>query len=401
MKAVILAAGPSERLHPFTQTRSKPMIHVAGRPLLEHMTRALVRAGITDLLIVVNHGQDVLKAYFEHGRRHGMSIDYIYQEPVDGIGPALRRCEERLQSSPFLLIYGDILTTGDPYSQVLSRYTESGGAVAALALPSASGEFGNVYLDQDMRIVEFVEKPANPHLSNYVFAGIYLLPPRIFALLESHGNSIEAAYQALIQSGEFYATQWDGAWIDISRPWHILDANRMIMERWEHAEIHQSVTMENGVHIEGAVHIEPDVSIGAGSVLKGPCYIGQGSYVGNNTLIREFTALGPGSVVGYGTELKNCVLFGRSTLGRLSFIGDSVIGEAVHLGTGVTTVNLRPDQQPIAVATGEGTLNTGMAKLGSFIGDRVFIGARHVLEPGTRIKSGAVVEDLITLKSII
>lgn len=401
MKAVILAAGPSERLHPFTETRSKPMIHVAGRPILENMTMALSRAGITDLLVVVNHGQEVLQEHFEHGRRFGMSIEYINQDPVDGIGPALRRCEGQLSSGPFLLIYGDILATGDPFSQVLSRYTDSGGAVAALALPSHSGDFGHVYLDQDMRIVQFVEKPSDPHLSNYVFAGIYLLPPQIFSLLGKNGDDIEAVYQSLIESGTFYGTQWDGGWIDISRPWHILEANRLVMEGWTQAEVHQSVKMEGGVHLEGAVHIEEGVTVGAGSMLKGPCYIGRGSYVGNNTLIREYTALGPESVVGYGTELKNCVLFGRSTLGRLSYIGDSVIGERVDMGTGLTTVNIHHDRREIEMDTADGRMKTGMPKLGAFIGDDVIIGARHVLEPGARIKSGTVIDDLITLKSIV
>ncbi len=105
-------------------------------------------------------------------------------------------------------------------------------------------------------------------------------------------------------------------------------------------------------------------------------------------------------MVGYGTELKNCVLFGSSTLGRLSYIGDSVIGERVHLGTGVTTVNHISDQDVIRLETEEGIISTGMNKVGAFIGDDVFIGARHVLAPGARISSGQVVGDLITLGTI-
>ena len=130
-------------------------------------------------------------------------------------------------------------------------------------------------------------------------------------------------------------------------------------------------------------------------------YIGKGSYIGNNTLIREYTSLGPESVVGYGTELKNCVLFGKSTLGRLSYIGDSVIGERTHLGTGVTTVNFEATDVEIVSETPEGPLPTGMNKVGAFIGDDVHIGARQVLAAGTCIKSGEVVQSLITLKSIM
>lgn len=401
MKAVILAAGSAERLRPFTETRAKPMIRVAGRPILESMLLSLREAGIREVLLVVNHCRQGIEAYLEHGDRLGMSLDYVLQEPVDGIGAGLLRCRQALGEEPFLLVYGDVLTTGAPFAQVVSQYAETGGPIAALALPSESRDFGNVYLDGDMRIQRFLEKPEDGVHANYVLAGLFLLPPHVFELLEERNADMEAVYQALVAEGGFHGSLWEGGWIDIGHPWQILEANRMVMDLWEDQRIHSSVKLEGNVHVEGPVHIEPDVVVGAGSVLKGPCYIGHGSFVGNNTLVREYTALGPDSVVGYGTELKNCVLFGRSVLGRLSFIGDSVIGERVELGTGVTTVNYHSDDRTVQVETESGLLDTGMAKVGAFIGDDVNIGARHVLAPGTRIRAGSRVPDLITLRSIL
>jgi bifunctional UDP-N-acetylglucosamine pyrophosphorylase/glucosamine-1-phosphate N-acetyltransferase len=146
------------------------------------------------------------------------------------------------------------------------------------------------------------------------------------------------------------------------------------------------------------VRIEEGVTIESGTVIKGPCFIGRGSYIGNNCLLREYTSLGPESVVGYGTELKNCVLFGRSQLGRLSFIGDSVIGERVYLGTGVATVNSQRGRGEISVPDREGALPTGMKKIGAFIGDDAWIGSRHILAPGTRIHAGHVAPDRITFQ---
>jgi bifunctional UDP-N-acetylglucosamine pyrophosphorylase/glucosamine-1-phosphate N-acetyltransferase len=401
MKAVILAAARSDRLKPFTATRAKPMIRVAGRPILEYMTESLKSAGIRDVLIVVNHKRESISSVFEHGHGHGLNIEYIVQEQVDGIGGALRRCEQHLGQEAFVLVYGDVLTTGTPFGPLLEQFAEGGGAVAGLSLPAESGEFGNVYLNQEMKIVRLVEKPTDRHLSNYVFAGLYVLPPAIFGLLEKRKGNMELCYQDLIHDGKLYGSLWDGGWIDITRPWHILDANRMVMDRWRQAEIHTSVKFQGHVHIEGPVHIEENVEIGSGTVLKGPCYIGRDCYVGNNTLIRQYSSLGPGSVVGYGTELKNCVLFGQSVLGRLSFIGDSVIGERVHLGTGVTTVNFLGEKRVLGIDTEEGAVDSGRNKLGAFIGDDVVIGARHVLRPGTSVRAGATVEDHFTLKSIL
>ncbi|MCZ6747947.1 MAG: sugar phosphate nucleotidyltransferase [SAR324 cluster bacterium] len=401
MKAVILAAAPSDRLRPFTETRAKPMIRVAGTTILEYMMRSLKDAGIRDILIVVNHMRDTIRDVFGHGHTLGISVDYVEQEPLDGIGGALDRCRPQLGEAPFLLIYGDILATGFPFHRLSEEFEVHGGGVAAVSLPRSSAEFGNVYLGQDMRIEGFVEKPTDRHLANHVLAGIFLLPPTVFELLSEKRNDMEAVYQALIERNQFHGALWDGGWIDITRPWHILEANKMLLDHWDDSRIHRTVKLEGNVHLEGPLYIEEGVSIGTGSVLKGPCFIGRGSYIGNNTLIRGYTSLGPESVVGYGTELKNCVLFGKSILGRLSYIGDSVIGERVHLGTGVATVNLKPDRSDIAVAGDEGEVSTGMNKLGAFIGDDVTIGARHVLGPGTRIRSGFQQDDRITLDPVL
>ena len=401
MKAVILAAGPSDRLQPFTESRAKPMIRVAGRTILENMTGALQAAGVTDIILVVNHKRETIESYFEHGSRFGLNIEYLLQEPLDGIGAGLKRCEPLLEDEAFLLIYGDVLTTGPMVEGLLQRHMESSESVAALSLPASSSDFGNVYLDQEMRIVGLVEKPSDPKLSNYVFAGAFVLQRPFLGLLAEHGNDIEKCYQHLIAAGTLTGAIWEGGWIDIGCPWDILEANRILMSRWETAEIHHTVKFERNVQIEGAVHIEQEVVLAAGTVLKGPCFIGRGSYIGNNALIREYSSLGPKSVVGYGTELKNCVLFGQSILGRLSFIGDSVIGEGVHLGTGVATVNVAPNGGPILVETPNGPVSTGFKKLGAFIGDDARIGARNVLAPGTHIRAGQVVDDLITVRTIL
>ena len=397
MKAVILAAGASPRLKPFTETRAKPMIRLAGRPIIEFITQSLREAGIRELLMVVSHQRQTLEHHMGYGDNFGLSIEYVHQQETRGIGQALSLCRERLGHEPFLLVYGDVLTTGQPFSRVLERFQETGTPVAAVTLPHASQEFGNVYLDPDMRITRFLEKPQDKR-SNYVLAGIFLLTPEIFPLLEQNNLDMARCYQHLVDNQRLNATLWEGGWIDITRPWQILEANRMIMDQWQHAEIHHSVKMRGPVHMEGPVHIEADVVIEAGCVIKGPCYIGQGSTIGNNVLVREYSSLGPKSLVGYGTELKHCVLFGKSELGRLSFIGDSVIGEQVVLGTGVCTVNFRHDQRPITFkVTGEGEQDTGMAKLGAMIGDNVIIGARQILEPGTHIPTGFRAPDLTTL----
>jgi bifunctional UDP-N-acetylglucosamine pyrophosphorylase/glucosamine-1-phosphate N-acetyltransferase len=136
------------------------------------------------------------------------------------------------------------------------------------------------------------------------------------------------------------------------------------------------------------VRIERGSVIKSGAVLAGPCYIGRDCYVGNNVLVRSYSSLGAGSSIGYGVELKNCVLFGNSTVGRLSFVGDSVIGENTDIGSGTMTVNERMDRASIAVDIRGESVDSGLAKLGAFLGDDVKVGAGHTLAAGTVLPPG-------------
>ncbi len=396
MKAVILAANRSTRLSPFIETRCKPMIRIAGQYILENTICFLKEAGIHDIVLVVNHQQDLIRQYFGSGQTLGVNLEYVVQDELKGIGHALSLCRSSLEKKPFLLVYGDVMTDYNPFLSILQTYSETDREVALIALPESSKEFGNVYLDHEMKISRLVEKP-QANQANYVFAGMFVLFPKIFERLAENQNDIFRSYEQLIASSGLQACLWEKGWIDMIHPWHILDANRMLMSSWQTAEIDSTVKLLGHVHLEGAVRIGPDVTIESGTVLKGPCYIGSNSYVGNNSLIRNFSAIGPDSMVGYGSELKNCVLFGNNDVGRLSFVGDSVLGENVKSGSGLTTVNHTVDYSRITCSSNSDSVETGLTKLGVFIGDSVSIGARHTLGPGSIVESGKIIADCITL----
>ena len=204
MKAVILAANRSTRLSPFIETRCKPMIRIAGQYILENTIRFLKAAGINDIVIVVNHQQDLIRNVFGGGQKHGVNIEYIVQNELLGIGHALNLCQSSLEKKPFLLTYGDVLTDENPYLSILQTYTETDKEVSMVALPESSKEFGNVYLDHEMKISRLVEKPSDDQ-ANYVFAGIFVLFPNIFELLDMYNNDISRCYENIIEAGGLQA----------------------------------------------------------------------------------------------------------------------------------------------------------------------------------------------------
>jgi len=238
-----------------------------------------------------------------------------------------------------------------------------------------------------MKITRLIEKPKGDSLGNYGLSGVFILPAAFFGLLGKGGASMEKALEKMVKEG-LHASMWEDDWLDIVYPWQILEANRVLMNSWQTSRISKSARLESNLSIQGTVIIDDEAVIKAGAVLEGPCYIGKGTYVGNNSLVRSYSSLGNRCSVGYGVELKNCVVLDDTRIGRLSFIGDSVLGEGVDIGAGTMTVNRSLHIGPIAVKCGRKKLSTGLEKLGAFIGDGAVIGAGNTIEPGTVIAPG-------------
>lgn len=389
MKAVILAAGKSQNLAPFSNTRPSPMMSVAGKYLFDHNMDLLQKSGINDIFVVVGHKKEKLIDQVNKHVYNGLNLQYVEQKRSLGIGDAVMQVRDKiLPGEHFLLIYGDIVTSQNIFSKTQQSFHTFKSPVASICLPPSNEMFGNVFLNANMKITRIIEKPKGDNLGNYVLSGVYILPESFFKLLDKHHRSMEKAIQELVKKEQLHASMWEDEWLDIVYPWELLTANQIIMDSWENSSIAKSAHLEANVTIQGTVRIADDAIIKSGAVLEGPCSIGKGCYVGNNSLIRSYTALGDYCSVGYGVELKNCVVQNNTRIGRLSFIGDSVLGENVDIGAGSMTVNRNLDWTPIKVKQGKKLFNTGREKLGAFIGDDVVIGAGNTIEPGMVVPSG-------------
>ena len=399
MKAVILAAGKGSKLNPFSNTRPIPMISIAGKALLDNSLFQLKKAGINDVYIIVGHHKEMIQNFVAEKSDSGMNIHCLEQKNNGGIGDAVLTVKGKISPGEyFLLIYGDTLTDENIYSKTQQSFHSFKCPVASICLPPSNESFGNVFLNAQMKINKIVEKPKGNNFGNYVLSGIFVLPESFFGLLEKNKRSMEKALKALVQEGELMASMWENEWLDIVYPWEILKANRIILDSWNESSIAKSAIMESNVTMQGVVNIEEGVVIKAGAVLEGPCSIGKGSYVGNNSLIRSYTSLGNNCSIGYGVELKNCVVLDNSGIGRLSFVGDSVIGENVDIGAGCMTVNRNLGWEKVQIKNGKTVLPSGLKKLGAFIGDNVTIGAGNTIQPGTVISPGKTLSACYSVK---
>lgn len=179
MKAMILAAGQGTRLRPLTDRIPKPMVLVAGKPILEHNLELIAHHGVHEVVINLHHQPHIITEYFEKGSRWDVDITYSFEPELLGTAGAVKRVQEQFDST-FLVLYGDNLTTCD-LSQLVAFHRAKGG-IATIALhyrdnPSASGIAD---LNEQDRITRFVERPKPDQLfSHWVSAGILVLEPEM------------------------------------------------------------------------------------------------------------------------------------------------------------------------------------------------------------------------------
>jgi len=157
--------------------------------------------------------------------------------------------------------------------------------------------------------------------------------------------------------------------------------------------------VEQGALVQGDVIVQAGARVEAGAQVIGPILICTGAVVAAGALVRDHSVIGPGCRIGFGAEITRSLLAGHVFMKHPCFVGDSVIGRRVNLGSFCSTTGLRCDRGPVAEpAVEEITVNlngrripTGQTKFGAVIGDEVTLPAGTVLSPGTLIGPGTVV----------
>lgn len=150
--------------------------------------------------------------------------------------------------------------------------------------------------------------------------------------------------------------------------------------------------MPPGLHVSGDVYIHSSVKLPAYGSITGPAYIGEGSDLRPGVFIRGNVITGANCVLGNACEFKNCLLLDGVQVPHFSYVGDSVLGNRVHLGAGVICSNLRLDQSQVRVQLPDGSRrSSGLRKLGALVADGAELGCNVVLNPGSVLGRRALV----------
>ncbi len=402
MKAVILAAGKGTRLRPLTDNIPKPMLMIAGRPLLEWTILRIKEAGIREILVVTNYLEDQIKDYFKDGSDHDVKISYKTQKETMGTSNAFLQAREFVENSQFMALYGDHYLAEGVLKRIKENHDESEVAVASLKVDDPS-QYGAFKLDGEYikKVVEKPDKGKEP--SKYANVGIYIFPPGIFDYIEKTKKSPRGEYeitdtmQLMIDDNILFKKHdiREEEWMDIGLPWTLLEANERAMKE---IDFKIDGTVEDGAKLHGQVWVKKGAKIRSGSYIEGPVVIGEECDIGPNCYIRPGTCLGKKVRVGNGCEVKNSIIGDESHAAHLSYIGDSIIGKNCNLGAGTITANLRFDKTPIEVRVKGERLSSGRKKLGVIMGDKVETGIDVNIHPGVVIGTGAWIAPGITVQ---
>ena len=189
MKALILAAGEGRRLRPLTDAIPKPMIEVAGRPVLEHNVRLLVQHGITDIAINLHYHGDVIRGYFGDGSEFGARIHYSEErgEEAHGTAGALLPLEDWFEG-PFVVCYGDTYSTVNLTRMIEWHHYCTAMMTVALVHRDDVKRSGIVGLSSGDRITRFIEKPKPGQVfSHWINAGMYVCEESVIAAIPHPG----------------------------------------------------------------------------------------------------------------------------------------------------------------------------------------------------------------------
>ena len=328
MKGIILHGGHGTRLRPLTHTGPKQLLRIANKPMSCYALEDLIRAGVTDIAILVGHVfPERVKEFYGDGSKFGAKITYIYQDKPGGIAQAIRICRDFIDNDKKFVVYlGDNILKGG-INRYVSRFTESNSdAIILLCRVKHPSRFGIATI-RGNNIVKIAEKPKSPQ-SNLAIIGIYLLTAAIFDIIDNLKPSwrdeleITEALQELMASGrkiEYdYVSSW---WKDTGTPEDILDANRFILDDLN-TEVHGIVEEEDS--LQGRVVIGKNTKISKGCIIRGPTIIGENCNIDSTVYVGPFTSIGNNVHIRHG-EVENSIIMDNCKIDIQARVVDSLV----------------------------------------------------------------------------
>ena len=309
MKVVLLAAGIGKRLSPVTNYLPKPMIPIAGKPLLEYILADLIDSGFDDICIVVGHEENHIKKYFNGWKKNDIKIVFVTQDKYIGTAHATLCAKNFVGNDKFLLYLSDTLIPFDLQSKLQEMKTDKNdiSILSSQSFINDSGSVGNIIIENNF-VKEISEKSKNPK-SNQAWAGLAIFSDAsIFKILENLAPS---------KHGEY----------DITEAMNIALKNNKIIKNYSCKKFIDCGTAEglvDGLKFILTNKCHPNKNNPLQNSLE-PIYIGTDCLFGKNVIIGPFVSLGDNVVVGDNVKISKSIVFSHTKIPSNSIISGSIL----------------------------------------------------------------------------
>jgi mannose-1-phosphate guanylyltransferase len=327
MQAIVLAGGEGTRLRPLTETIPKPVLPLAGKPMIAYMIEWLGRHGVEEVIVSCGFLAEAMRGPL--AQIDGPAIRYLEEPQALGTAGAIKYAEQLL-GDRFLALNGDLLSDLD-LGALIDQHDRT-GATATLALhpvadPSA---YGLVRREADGEIREFIEKPSPDQVdSDEISAGAYVLERSVLELIPAgRGVSIEhEIFPRLVGEGLF-GRRLEGYWLDIGTPQRYLQATRDILER--------RVLTSTGEQLEPDGLLIGDGASVDSAALEPPAVIGFGGELASGSTVIGPTAIGPDARIGPSATVERSVLFEGCRIGAGASVREAILAAGVAVTEGAS-----------------------------------------------------------------
>ena len=228
---MVLAAGFGKRLRPLTDRVPKPLLAVAGKPLIAYPLALLREAGIREVLINLHHLGDQIRAALGDGSAYGVSITYSEEDPILDTGGAIEKARPFLGGGTFAVLNADaIMDLG--LAAVIAEHRRRRAVATMVLRPDRDAlRYGTIEIDGAGRIRRFLGRPADAPgpLEALMFTGVHVFEPEVFDFMRQGRFGINReTYPAMLAAGRpLYGHRFDGYW-------RVLDTHAGLAEgRWE------------------------------------------------------------------------------------------------------------------------------------------------------------------------
>ena len=343
-----MAGGEGSRLRPLTSNMPKPLVPVAGRPIMEHILLHLRRHQLREVVATVQYLGASIRNYFGDGSEQGVSLTYSVEDSPLGTAGSVMLARPQL-NEPFVVISGDSLTDIDLSAAI--RFHRERKAIATIVLKPVPNplEYGVVVVDEGGAVQRFIEKPSwGEVISDLANTGIYILDPAVFDFFRP-GEVTDWSgdvFPKLLREGE-HVFGWiaDGYWEDVGSHSAYVKANFDCLEgrvkvqlpgdrTGDSTWIHPDAEVFPGARIDGPALISAGAKIRAGAWINGPAVIGAYTTIDSGVKLSN-SIVWDHSYVGLNTRLRGAVVCRSVTVKNGCLLEEgSVIGSDVVIGAG-------------------------------------------------------------------